>query len=289
MKNEELIKDYTANIEIITKDDYLPREYYDRSSEYKKNTLNNIILQRNYLKKYKKNFIAYFRKDYMNQYKRKTDAFVLPSSFAFVGIIITLIYIFSAENLYPSVLSIFIGITILPAIIECVILPFYKSHKRYNAYLNNIDTKLEIIKNYQEETELDEKIEEDKSLNGVDSFIKLIISYKNELEELKEEDQQRIKIKLVKLSKDYMEYIVTNSKNKGINLETNEEMIKFNKRLNEIELEINELKKITSKQEINESAIEEAFGVDITKLDTSIVELNTSLDASLKLDKKLKK
>ena len=58
MKNEELIKDYTANIEPMTEDDFLQREYYDRSTEYKKNTLNNIILQKNYLKKYKKDFIA---------------------------------------------------------------------------------------------------------------------------------------------------------------------------------------------------------------------------------------
>ena len=75
-----------------------------------------------------------------------------------------------------------------------------------------------------------------------------------------------------------MEYIITNSKNKGINLKTNEELVKFNERLNEIELEINELKKLTSKQEINKSAIEEAFGVDITKLDTSAVEFNPGLD-----------
>ena len=285
MKNEELIKNYTANIETMTKDDYLQREYYDRSSEYKKNTLNNITLQRNYLKKYKKDFIAYFLKDYMNRYKRKTDAFVLPASCAFTGSIITFIYIFSAENLDPSVLSIFIGITILPTIIECVILPFYKSHKRYNTYLNNIDTKLEIIKNYQKETELDEKLEEDKSLNGVDSFIKLIISYKDDLDTLSEEDSKRIKIELVKLGKEYMEYALKGPKN---GLEIDDTMINLNKRLADIELEIERLKQSTTKNTANEVALEEAFGLDITTLDTSSVEFNPNLDGP-KLGRKLNK
>ncbi len=287
MKNEELVKDYTADIEMMTHDDYLQRKYYDKSPECKKNTLNNLTLHRDYLQKYKKDFIAYFRKDYIYQCKKEINPFAFSISCATVGIVTTIGYLLLHQLLHhdiylhggynPQVLAIYAGFIILPTIYERVILPIYKSHKRYNAYLNNISTKLEIIKNYQRENAIKETKKEDKSLNGVDSFIKLIISYKNELESLKEEDQQRIKIELVKLSKDYMEYIVTSSKNKGIILETNEEMVKFNKRLNEIELEINELKKITNEQEINESALEEAFGVDITKLDTSVVELNSNI------------
>ena len=142
MKNEELIKNYTANIETMIKDDYLQREYYDRSSEYKKNTLNNIILQRNYLKKYKKDFIIYFLKDYLNKYKRKTDAFVLSLTFAFIGILLALIYVMALYSiLSPTFYAISAGIGIIPAAIECVIIPIYKSLKRYNTYLNNLDTK----------------------------------------------------------------------------------------------------------------------------------------------------
>ena len=150
MKNEELIKNYTANIETITKDDYLPREYNDKSSEYKKNTQNNIHLQRNYLKKYKKDFITYFIKDYLNERKREEYPFGFSISCATVGIVATIGYLLFYHDIYlhdgynPLVLAIYAGFIILPTIYERVLLPIYKSHKRYNTYLNNISTKLEL-------------------------------------------------------------------------------------------------------------------------------------------------
>ena len=285
MKNEELAKDYTANIEIITKDDYLQREYYDKSPEYKQKTLDNILLQRNYLKKYKKDFMTHFRKDYMNQYKRKTDAFVLPASCAFTGSIITFIYIFSAENLYPSVLSIFIGITILPAIIECVILPIYKSHKRYNTYLNNIDTKLEIIKNYQKENEFEETHKASKKIDRVDSFIREIVKDKDRLEGLNTHDKVYFRDKLMAIAKEYIELtFTTETKITGPTLKDNKELERLYKELIAVEEEI----EVSHKKEKNIEVLTDTFG-DITKLDTSIVELNTSLDSALKLDRKITK
>ena len=71
-------------------------------------------------------------------------------------------------------------------------------------------------------------------------------------------------------------------------MEIDDTMLEFNKRLTDIELEIERLKQNTTKTQVNESALEEAFGVDITKLDTSSVELNTGFDGP-KLSRELKK
>ena len=170
MKNEELIKDYTANIETIIKDDYLPREYNDKSSEYKKNTQNSIFLQKEYLIKYKKDFIAYFIKDYLNECKKEVNPFAFSVSCATVGIVLTIGYLLYSHNNYnPIVLTFYAGFIILPTIYERVILPIYRSHKKYNTYLNNINTKLEIIRNYQKEKDIKETQKEDKTLNGVDT------------------------------------------------------------------------------------------------------------------------
>ena len=148
---------------------------------------------------------------------------------------------------------------------------------------NIVDDKIAFVK--EQELDREPKNKDVKSINRVDSFIKLIISYKSDLELLNAEDQERIKMKLVNLGKEYMEYSKQSPK-EGLDLD--EMMIKFNKRLTDIELEIERLKKNNVKQEVNESALEEAFGVDITKLDTSIVELDTSLEGP-KLSRDLKK
>ena len=157
----------------------MENEFYDKSLEHKKKTINNLNLQREYLIKYKNDFITYFRKCYLNECKREEDPFAFSMSCAFLGalsiFVCLLFYSFDGHGYNPIALAIGASVIILSTIYERIILPIYHSHKRYNRYLNDIDTKLEIIKNDMLEKGLiveKEEVNKDKKIN--DSFVKMI-------------------------------------------------------------------------------------------------------------------
>ena len=105
------------------------------------------------------------------------------------------------------------------------------------------------------------------------------------LEGLNTHDKTYFRDKLMAIAKEYIELTFkTENKITVPTLKDNKEIERLYKELIEIEEEI----EVSHKKEKNIEVLTDTFG-DITKLDTSIVELDTALDASLKLDKKLKK
>ena len=100
MNNEELVRSYTACLEEILNGRYLENEFYDKSLEHKEKTINNLNLQKNHLLKYKKDFMAYFRKSYLLQCKLQEYPFGFSRSCAFIGTIATIMYLLLYRELY---------------------------------------------------------------------------------------------------------------------------------------------------------------------------------------------
>ena len=297
MGNDYIAKENIEKINKVLDENYLKEVNINEG-------LKELKYLKDKLKKHKLDFILYFYKECLreeaekevkkiakpsslNEEEDETDLVVTAGVIIF-GMIALVWYGFSVLPIFNKITA--IVPTILAIVAVCTVPPRIFSlmwaFQKYGEILDTVKDKLALLKERKEDLTLQmtEDSTEIKTINRVDSFIKLIISYKSDLELLNAEDQERIKMKLVNLGKEYMEYSMQSPKD---GLELDEMMIKFNKRLIEIELEIERLKKNSVKQVVNESALEEAFGVDITKLDTSMVELDTGLEGP-KLSRDLK-
>ena len=300
--NDYIAKENIEKINKVLDENYLKDVNIDEG-------LKELKYLKDKLKKHKLDFILYFYKECLreeaekeeeekevkklakpnslNEEEDETDLVVTAGLIIF-GMIALVWYGFSVLPIFNKITA--IVPTILAIVAVCTVPPrifsLIWSFQKYGEIVDTVKDKIALLKERKEDLTL--QMTEDstkiKTINRVDSFIKLITSYKSDLELLNVEDQERIKMKLVNLGKEYMEYS-TQSPKDGLDLD--EMMIKFNKRLIEIELEIERLKKNSVKQIVNESALEEAFGMDITKLDTRIVELNPEAKP-VKLERTLK-
>ena len=293
MGNDYIVEGMIPKINKVLDDNYLDNV-----------SLEEAMKELNYVKeklhKHRLDVIIYGVKEYLNrkvvtveQAKRITKTYKESIFYDYFIRGVCAVWLIGAIAIW-GVLSLTPLFTVISAIIPAgtfltsylwyplIVKSFGHSIANYNRIVDVVKDKIAFVK--EQELDREPKNKDVKSINRVDSFIKLIISYKSDLELLNVEDQECIKMKLVNLGKEYMEYSKQSPK-EGLDLD--EMMIKFNKRLTDIELEIERLKKNNVKQEVNESALEEAFGVDITKLDTSIVELDTSLEGP-KLSRDLK-
>ena len=152
---------------------------------------------------------------------------------------------------------------------------------------DNIKDKIAFIK--EQELDMNHKVEvkNTESLYKIDSFIREIVKDKAKLEGLDAHDKALFRDKLIAIAKEYIEYTFRadmSSKIPSPALKDNKEIEKLYKELIMVEEEI----EVSHKKNKNIEVLSDTFG-DITKLDTSIVELDTALDAKLKLDRKLNK
>ena len=276
MNNEELIK---RNLEILNNikvKDFLEKNYFKAYDRYREeDTINLLKTQKSYLEKYKKDYESYFIIDSITE---KVIGFWFL--WVLVGLVVILTYIFSSftevVSISLKVILTIIGSGFIAPTVLCALYSIIKGKNIYGDYLNNLTTKLEIIKNDRLEKGLigdKEEVNKDKKIN--DSFVKMIKDTITKIKSLEYAGQKNDLLKIKEIAEEYFAIIRKEIElDDVVNLTTNEDIINLQKRLIEIENDAIAKAKIES----DESALDEAFGVDITKLDTSIVELDTGLE-----------
>lgn len=280
MKNEELIERNIETLEKILEDDFLEEEYFGIEYQKHKDEITNLIkTQKSYLEKYKKDYLTYF--------KLHRFDYVIPGIikwlFYALCLLIPIIYL---DNCFNTMVSVFswkyfleiVGIFVVaPKLIFGEIIPMVSAIRVYRKCLNNLTTKLEIIKNDRIEKGLvgdKEEINKDRKIN--DSFVKMIKDTITKIKSLEYAEQKNDLLKIKEIAEEYFTIIRKEIElDDVVNLTTNEDIINLQKRLIEIENDAIAKAKIES----DESALESEFA-PLTTLDRRSVELDTGFKES---------
>ncbi len=276
MKNAELIERNIETLGKILEDDFLEEEYFGIEYQKHKDEITNLIkTQKSYLEKYKKDYLAYF--------KLHRFDYVIPSIikwlFYAIWLLIPIIYL---DNCFNTMVSVFswkyflelVGIYVVaPKLIFGEIIPRVSAIRIYRKCLNNLTTKLEIIKNDRIERGLIvAKPTTDKKIN--DSFVKMIKDTITKIKSLEYTEQKNDLLKIKEIAEEYFAIIRKEIElDDVVNLTTNEDIINLQKRLIEIENDAIAKAKIDS----DETALESEFA-PLTTLDRSSVELDTGFN-----------
>ena len=286
MKNKELIERNTKILKEITSDEFLKKEYFESNDNvHKEQVLNLIKAQKSYLEKYKNDYEDYFILE------RITDNVVWTwLVWILFGIVFLLADIISSVHLaLPlSLKNIFIIIAlgfITPSVLCFKIVPSIKGKNTYKDYLENLKTKLEIIKNDRLEKGIieDKPKVQDKKIN--DSFVKIMKYTIMKIKSLEYADKNKDLLKIKEISEEYFAILRKELAldSTTINLTTNGDIIALQNKLIEIENDAVAKAKIDSDERVLASELG-----PITTLDRSSVELDTSIDSnSLNLNRKL--
>ena len=277
MNNEELIK---RNLEILNNikvKDFLEKNYFKAYDRYREeDTINLLKTQKSYLEKYKKDYESYFIIDSITE---KVIGFWFL--WVLVGLVVILTYIFSSftevVSISLKVILTIIGSGFIAPTVLCALYSIIKGKNIYGDYLNNLTTKLEIIKNDRLEKGLigdKEEVNKDKKIN--DSFVKMIKDTITKIKSLEYAGQKNDLLKIKEIAEEYFAIIRKEIElDDVVNLTTNEDIINLQKRLIEIENDAIAKAKIES----DESALESEFA-PITTLDRRSVELDTGFKES---------
>ena len=176
MKNEELIERNIAILNELLSNDFLEKQFFECSDNKQKEKVINLIkTQKSYLEKYAGDYKRFFINIRIT--KNVKEGFY---SWIFLGVIVLLVYLlFPMLFEFPSFLTlnntlIILGLSFVAPTIIFSLIPIIKGLNIYKKCLNNLNTKLEIIKNDKIEKGLieDNPKVQDKKIN--DTFVRMI-------------------------------------------------------------------------------------------------------------------